>query len=104
MTRLRIFFIAIMCCLIVKTNAQSNDERAIREIEQAVKQISRICPTYMWDSWRFRDIMYEKESNTVYFVIQLKNRKKVNESIKKNESFSIKQPTCRVIGRKEIHI
>ena len=51
------------------------------ETKYTVKQISRICPTYMWDSWKFRDIMYEKESNTVYFVIQLKKWKNVNESI-----------------------
>lgn len=30
--------------------------------------------------------------------------KKSMKELKKNESFSIKQPTCRVIGRKEIHI
>ena len=81
MKYLRILFIGIICCLSFQAMAQSNGERTTSEIEYAVKQISRICPTYMWDSWRFRDIMYEKESNTVYFVIQLKKWKKVNESI-----------------------
>lgn len=94
MTRLRIFFIAIMCCLTVKTNAQSNDERAIREIEHAVKQISRICPTYMWDSWTFRDVGYEKESNTVYFVIQLNSWDEVNESITPEK---VKEQTCWIV-------
>ena len=80
MKHLRILFLGIICCLSFQVKAQSNSE-ATSEIEYAVKQISRICPTYMWDSWKFRDIMYEKESNTVYFVIQLKKWKNVNESI-----------------------
>lgn len=70
---IKILFVAIVCCVAIDTNAQSNGDRNISEIEYAVKQIGRICPTYMWDSWTFRDIMYEKELNTVYFVIQLKN-------------------------------
>ena len=81
MKYLRILFTGIICCLSFQAMAQSNGERTTSEIEYAVKQISRICPTYMWDSWRFRDIMYEKESNTVYFVIQLKKWKNANESI-----------------------
>ncbi len=92
----RILFIGIICCLSIQANAQSNDKRAISEIEYAVKQISRICPTYMWDSWKFRDIMYEKESNTVYFVIQLKTKtwKNVNESITLEK---MKEQTCWIV-------
>ena len=81
MKYLRILFIGIICCLSIQTKAQSNEEGTTSEIEYAVKQISRICPTYMWDSWKFRDIMYEKELNTVYFIIQPYKWKKVNESI-----------------------
>lgn len=43
------------------------------EVEYAVECIQRICPTVMWDSWTFRDIVYDKESKTVHMVIQLKN-------------------------------
>ncbi len=43
------------------------------EVEYAVECIQRICPTVVWDSWTFRDIMYDKESKTVLMVIQLKN-------------------------------
>lgn len=46
----KILFLVIICSLSSLANAQSNEERAISEIEYAVKQISRICPTYMWDS------------------------------------------------------
>ena len=81
MKHLRILFIGIICCLSIQANAQDNGDKAVSEIDYAVKQISRICPTYMWDSWRFRDIMYEKESNTVYFIIQLRKWKDDNESI-----------------------
>ncbi len=43
------------------------------EVEYAVEGIQRICPTVMWDSWTFRDIIYDKESKTVLMIIQLKN-------------------------------
>lgn len=43
------------------------------EVEYAVECIQRICPAVLWDSWTFRDIMYDKESKTVLMVIQLKN-------------------------------
>ena len=65
MKHLRILFLGIICYLSFQAMAQSNGEMTTSEIEYAVKQISRICPTYMWDSWKLRDIKYEKESNTV---------------------------------------
>lgn len=43
------------------------------EVEYAVEGIQRICPTVMWDSWTFRNIIYDKESKTVLMIIQLKN-------------------------------
>lgn len=43
------------------------------EVEYAVEGIQRICPTVMWDSWTFRDIIYDKDSKTVLMIIQLKN-------------------------------
>lgn len=46
---------------------------SISEVEYAVEGIQRICPTVMWDSWTFRDIIYDKESKTVLMIIQLKN-------------------------------
>lgn len=67
---LRFLFIAIFCIASINTNAENNDESKVSEIEYAVKQINRICPTYMWDSWYFRDIIYDRKLNTVYFVIQ----------------------------------
>lgn len=81
MKNLRMLLLVVICCLSIQANAQDNGDKAVSEIDYAVKQISRICPTYMWDSWKFRDIMYEKESNTVYFIIQLRKWKDVNESI-----------------------
>lgn len=49
------------------------------EVEYGVESIQRICPTVMWDSWTFRNIMFDKESKTVLMIIQLKNwREKEN--------------------------
>lgn len=66
---IKILFIAIVCSVAIDTNAQSNGDRNISEIEYAVKRIGRIYPTYMWDSWKFRDVMCEKELNTVNFSL-----------------------------------
>lgn len=44
---------------------------ATNEVELGVEGIARLCPTGMWDHWTFRDIVYDKECNTVVFVIQL---------------------------------
>lgn len=91
---LRILFLAIICCVSIQTYAQTNDNKAISEIEYAVKQINRICPTYMWDSWKFRDIMYEEELKTIYFVIQLESWENVNEGITPEK---IKELTCWIV-------
>lgn len=50
------------------------------EVEYAVEGIQRICPTVMWDSWTFRNIMFDKESKTVLMVIQLKNWREKDNS------------------------
>lgn len=44
---------------------------ATNDVELGVEGIARLCPTGMWDHWTFRDIVYDKECNTVVFVIQL---------------------------------
>lgn len=44
---------------------------ATNAVELGVEGIARLCPTGMWNHWTFRDIAYDKESNTVVFVIQL---------------------------------
>lgn len=48
-----------------------DSESARSDVELCVEGIHRICPTGMWDHWTFRDIMFDRESNTVLFVIQL---------------------------------
>lgn len=58
----------------ISINAQpmfSDTELAKSEVELGVEGIQRLCPTSMWDSWTFRDILFDRESNTVLLVIQL---------------------------------
>lgn len=50
-----------------------DSETAKSEVELGVEGIQRLCPTGMWDLWTFRDIMFDRESNTVLLVIQLNN-------------------------------
>lgn len=48
-----------------------DSETAKSEVELGVEGIQRLCPTGMWDLWTFRDIVVDRESNTVLLVIQL---------------------------------
>lgn len=50
------------------------------EIEYAVECIQRICPTVIWDSWTFRDIIYDKESKNVLMIIQIKYWREKNNT------------------------
>ena len=47
-----------------------SSETATNSIELGVEGIDRICPAGLWDSWIFREIIYDRESNTVLWVIQ----------------------------------
>lgn len=48
-----------------------DSETAKSEVELGVEGIHRLCPTGIWDHWTFRDIIFDRESNTVLLVIQL---------------------------------
>lgn len=48
-----------------------DSDTAKSEVELGVEGIQRLCPTGMWDHWTFRDIMFDRESNTVLLVVQL---------------------------------
>lgn len=66
--------VAIITCLTSQARTIFPDsETASNEVELGVEGVTRLCPTGMWDHWTFRDIAYDKESNTVMFVIQLPN-------------------------------
>lgn len=57
-----------------------DSETAKSEVELGVEGIQRLCPTGMWDHWTFRDIMFDRESNTVLLVIQLNSWRERNEN------------------------
>ncbi len=50
-----------------------DSETAASEVELGVEGIQRICPTGMWDHWTFRDIKFDRESNSVALYIQLRS-------------------------------
>jgi len=59
--------ITAMAFFLIPVMAQ---EKANYEIQYGVKQISRICPTFIWDSWQFEKIEYDTHDSCVTFVIQ----------------------------------
>lgn len=60
-----------------------DSDTAKSEVELGVEGIQRLCPTGMWDHWTFRDIMFDRESNTVLMVVQLNSwRQRNDEKVK----------------------
>lgn len=65
---------ALMTCMASQAKTIFPDSNtATSEVELGVEGIERLCPTGLWDHWTFRDIMFDKESNSVVIVIQLCN-------------------------------
>lgn len=71
----RILFCAGLMMMVATGNVVASPVEetvtAISEVEMGVNAIKRICPTLIWDGWKFRDIVYDKESDSVEMVIQL---------------------------------
>lgn len=87
MMKLRGFFpgIALIVATVSFAHTMFPDSKsASNSVELTVEGIDRICPTGMWDHWIFREIEYDKETNTVVWVIQsshsVKNAKLSNAS------------------------
>lgn len=70
-----LIFIILWSTLASATTIFPDSRTATNEVELGVEGIARLCPTGMWDHWTFRDIVYDKECNTVVFVIQLNSWK-----------------------------
>lgn len=66
-----LIFIILWSTLASATTIFPDSRTATNEVELGVEGIARLCPTGMWNHWTFRDIAYDKGSNTVMFVIQL---------------------------------
>lgn len=72
------FFLLLIVAMMTYLPSQAktifpDSETASNEVELGVEGVARLCPTGLWDHWTFRDIMYDKESNTMVFMIQLAN-------------------------------
>lgn len=73
-------FIAIVAAILTFIVSQAkvlypDSETAKNEVELGVEGIVRLCPTGLWDHWTFRNIVYDRDSNTVILVIQLNSWK-----------------------------
>ena len=66
-----IVFIAVSISQAPASTIFPDSRTATNDVELGVEGIARLCPTGMWDHWTFRNIVYDKECNTVMFVIQL---------------------------------
>ncbi len=80
-----------------------DSDTAKSEVELGVEGIQRLCPTGMWDHWTFRDIMFDRESNTVLMIIQLNswNERKEEKSKQVTADDAQKQAEWIVANFKE---
>lgn len=83
-----LIFIASWSTIASATTLFPDSPTAKNEVELGVEGISRLCPTGLWDHWTFRDIVYDCDSNTVLFVIQLNswNKKRHNKEMTAEEA------------------
>lgn len=71
-----ILAITLCLCCVFQISAASRIEEpnsSTSEVEYGVKCLQRICPTVMWDSWTFRDVICDNDTKTVMFIVQLKS-------------------------------
>lgn len=72
--KLRILSFIFLATLVFQVSSANtlfpDSQTATNDVELGVEGIKRICPTSMWDSWIFRDIVNDKGNNAVVFVIQ----------------------------------
>ena len=89
-------FIAIIAAILTFTVSQAKElfpdsETAKNDVELGVEGIARLCPTGLWDHWTFRDIVYDRDSNTVVFVIQLNSWREPRDGKEITEADAQKQ-------------
>ena len=75
------------------TFAQANEKdydfnNPTEEIRYGVDQISRICPTFIWDSWTFIGLDFNKEKNTVTMTLQLKDKSEQKKSVSSEKIYN----------------
>lgn len=79
-------FIAIGIFDIEASTLFPDSRTATNAVELGVEGIARLCPTGLWDHRTFRDIVYDKESNTVVFVIQLNRWNEIGKEVTAEEA------------------
>ena len=89
-------FIAITTAILTFTVSQAkvlfpDSETANNDVELGVEGVARLCPTGLWDHWTFRDIEYDRDSNTVVFVIQLNSWREPRDGKEITEANAQKQ-------------
>lgn len=92
----KIIFIAHIAAILTFTVSQAkvlfpDSETAKNDVELGVEGIARLCPTGLWDHWTFRDIVYDRDSNTVVFVIQLNSWREPRDGKEITEADAQKQ-------------
>lgn len=106
MKRIFLYLILLMSFVISYAKPLCPDsDSAKSEVELGVEGIQRLCPTDMWDQWTFRDIMFDRESNTVILIIQLNSWREADEDISKQmtETEAQKQAEWIVANFKEAY-
>lgn len=90
------FYLSLIIVMMTYMTSQAktifpDSNTASNEVDLGVEAIARICPTGMWDHWTFRDINYDRDTNTVFFVIQLNSWDEEGDGAKLTEADAKKQ-------------
>lgn len=76
-----------------------DSDTAQSKVELGVEGIQRLCPTGMWDNWVFRDILFDRKTNTVTMFINLNRYVDPNdEKLKKASAADIEDKALWIVA------
>lgn len=100
----RLYFVALFVGLFICFGSSAkkiypDSKTATNSLELGVEGIERICPTGLWDHWIFKEIDYDKESNTVLWVIQSSHSfKRLNKELDHSSEEEVKKFTKEIVA------
>lgn len=79
----KLLFFCFLLSLLFTANAQrltiNEPTNYTNEWDYAADCVARLCPAPLWDNWIFKDIRFDRDTNTMYMVVERPYRDKGQE-------------------------
>ena len=100
----RLYFVALFVGLFICFGSSArtiypDSKTASNSVELGVEGIDRICPMGLWDHWVFKEIDYDKDTNTVLWVIQSPHSlRRLDKELNLSSEEDIKKITTHIVS------